>query len=127
MYSIDESILIFLNSFEGLYSNKQLELLSFFESGKNLIEHFAHTKQDVCNIISENLYTSNIPDPDLLIRTGGEQRISNYLLWQVAYSEIYVTDIFWPDFTKEELFKAVANYQQRERRYGKTTEQLNRQ
>ena len=67
MYSIDESILIFLNSFEGLYSNKQLELLSFFESGKNLLEHFAHTKQDVCNIISENLYNKIFVHPYFLV------------------------------------------------------------
>ena len=79
------------------------------------------------NVFASYLYTNDIPDPDLLIRTSGEYRISNYLLWQIAYSELYFTDIFWPDFTKEELFKAVANYQQRERRYGKTTEQLNRQ
>lgn len=69
--------------------------------------------------ISENLYTHDIPDPDLLIRTGGEKRISNYLLWQSAYSEIYVTDVFWPDFDEAELAKAITDFQLRNRRFGK--------
>lgn len=69
--------------------------------------------------ISSNLYTNNITDPDLLIRTGGEKRISNYLLWQSAYSEIYVTDIFWPEFGKKELAEAVKEYARRTRRFGK--------
>lgn len=71
------------------------------------------------DLISENLYTSNIPDPDLLIRTGGEQRISNYLLWQVAYSEIYVTDIFWPEFNEKALADSILEFQSRNRRFGK--------
>ncbi len=70
-------------------------------------------------LISENLYTSNIPDPDLLIRTGGEKRISNYLLWQMAYSEIYVTDIFWPEFDEKALAEAILEFQSRNRRFGK--------
>ena len=65
-----------------------------------------------------------MPDPDLLIRTGGEQRISNYLLWQIAYTELYFCDTFWPDFNEEALRTAIADYQQRERRYGKTSEQV---
>ena len=65
-----------------------------------------------------------MPDPDLLIRTGGEIRLSNYLLWQCAYSELYFCDTFWPDFNKEELYKAIWEYQQRERRFGKTSEQI---
>ncbi len=69
--------------------------------------------------ISDNLYTSEIPDPALLIRTGGEKRISNYLLWQLAYTEIYVTDIFWPDFDKNALADAILNFNQRQRRFGK--------
>jgi undecaprenyl diphosphate synthase len=68
--------------------------------------------------ISKSLYTSGIPDPDLLIRTSGEMRISNFLLWQIAYSEIYITSTFWPDFRRKDLFKAIVEYQQRERRYG---------
>jgi len=75
-------------------------------------------------IINQNLFTATMPDPDLLIRTSGEQRISNYLLWQIAYSELYFTPTLWPDFNKEELYKAVSSYQTRERRFGKTGEQL---
>ncbi len=70
-------------------------------------------------IISSNLYTSEIPDPDLLIRTGGEMRISNYLLWQLAYSEIYVTEQFWPEFDEESLSNAILEYKNRNRRFGK--------
>ena len=75
-------------------------------------------------IISQNLSTKNIPDPDLLIRTSGELRISNFLLWQLAYSEMYVTDVLWPDFRRQELYKAIESYQTRERRFGKVSEQL---
>jgi len=73
---------------------------------------------------SEHLATVGIPDPDLLIRTGGEQRISNYLLWQLAYAELYFTDAYWPDFHEENLYEAILDYQQRERRFGKTGEQI---
>jgi len=69
--------------------------------------------------VSRYLYTSNIPDPDLLIRTGGEKRISNYLLWQAAYSEIYVTDTFWPDFDEEAMANAIIDFNNRQRRFGK--------
>jgi len=68
--------------------------------------------------ISGHLYTSAIPDPDLLIRTSGEMRISNFLLWQIAYAELYVTDTLWPDFSRTDLLKAVIEYQKRDRRYG---------
>ena len=71
------------------------------------------------DLISQNLYTSNIPDPDLLIRTGGEKRISNYLLWQAAYSELYVTDIFWPEFDEKALAEAILEFKSRSRRFGK--------
>ena len=74
--------------------------------------------------IASHLETKFMPDPDLLIRTGGEIRLSNYLLWQCAYSELYFCDTFWPDFNKEELYKAIWEYQQRERRFGKTSEQI---
>lgn len=74
--------------------------------------------------ISGKLTTNGIPDPDLLIRTGGEQRISNFLLWQSAYTELYFTDTFWPDFDDEDLYKAIIDFQGRERRFGKTSEQL---
>ncbi len=71
------------------------------------------------------LQTSGIPDPELLIRTSGELRISNFLLWQIAYTELYITPTLWPDFRKEHLYEAIWSYQQRERRFGKTSEQLN--
>ena len=74
--------------------------------------------------IDQYLTTSFMPDPDLLIRTGGEIRLSNYLLWQCAYSELYFCDTYWPDFKAEEFYKAIYDYQQRERRFGKTSEQL---
>ena len=75
-------------------------------------------------MVSDHLTTKNIPDPDLLIRTGGEKRISNFLLWQLSYDEFFITDVFWPDFREEELYEAILYYQQRERRFGKTSEQL---
>ncbi|MCM1482721.1 MAG: isoprenyl transferase [Muribaculaceae bacterium] len=75
--------------------------------------------------VSASLTTAGIPDPDLLIRTGGDVRISNFLLWQIAYAELYFTDTFWPDFSAEEFYKALLQYQRRERRFGMTSEQLN--
>jgi undecaprenyl diphosphate synthase len=76
---------------------------------------------------SQYLWTRGIPDPDLLIRTSGEFRISNFLLWQIAYTELYITETLWPDFDRQELLKAIADYQSRERRFGLTSEQLNGQ
>lgn len=75
-------------------------------------------------LISRNMTTNFMPDPDLLIRTGGELRISNYLLWQIAYSELYFCDTYWPDFAEKDLHKAIASYQNRQRRFGKTEEQV---
>lgn len=75
-------------------------------------------------LISEHLLTKGIPDPELLIRTGGELRISNFLMWQMAYSEFYFTEELWPDFNDESLYKAIVDYQSRERRFGKTSEQI---
>ena len=77
------------------------------------------------SIINKHLYTQNLPDVDLLIRTSGEQRISNFLLWQIAYAELYFTDVYWPDFGKGDFYKALFNYQKRERRFGKTSGQIN--
>ena len=74
--------------------------------------------------LTDNMTTAAIPDPDLLIRTSGEYRISNFLLWQLAYSEMYFTDCYWPEFTREEFYKALVDYAQRERRFGKTSEQI---
>ncbi len=100
----------------------------------NAVKHIAQQvkdgKLDIEDIdqelISSNLYTAGIPDPDLLIRTSGEIRISNFLLWQISYTELYFTEILWPDFKKDQFFEAIYNYQQRERRFGKISEQLSK-
>ena len=76
------------------------------------------------NIINNHLYTFNLPEVDLMIRTSGEQRLSNFLLWQMAYAELYFTDVLWPDFRKEHFYDAIIDYQNRERRFGKTSEQI---
>jgi undecaprenyl diphosphate synthase len=77
------------------------------------------------NMFSKSLHTADMPDPELMIRTSGEYRISNYLLWQIAYAELYFTDKLWPDFRREDLFEAIVDYQARERRFGQTSEQVN--
>ena len=84
------------------------------------------SKEDQVNedLFSQYLTTKGVPNPELLIRTSGEQRISNFLLWQIAYSELYFTDVLWPDFRREDLFEAIVKYQIRERRFGKTSEQI---
>jgi undecaprenyl diphosphate synthase len=76
------------------------------------------------SIINQHLYTHNLPDVDLLIRTSGEHRISNFLLWQIAYAELYFVDVLWPDFKENDLYEAIISYQRRERRFGKTSEQI---
>jgi undecaprenyl diphosphate synthase len=76
------------------------------------------------DLFSKNLYTYDLPDPDLLIRTSGEERISNYMLWQIAYSELFFLPMMWPEFSRETLFECIYLYQNRERRFGKTSEQL---
>ncbi len=76
------------------------------------------------SIINQHLYTRNLPEVDLLIRTSGEHRISNFLLWQIAYAELYFTPVLWPDFKEEDLYEAIISYQKRERRFGKTSEQI---
>lgn len=76
------------------------------------------------SIINQHLYTHNLPDVDLVIRTSGEHRISNFLLWQIAYAEFYFTDVLWPDFKEDDLYQAIISYQKRERRFGKTSEQI---
>lgn len=95
---------------------------------KNIATDIKNNKIEIENI-DENLFsnyltTFNVPDPDLLIRTSGEQRISNFLLWQLSYSELYFTSTLWPEFNKEEFFKAIYDFQNRERRFGKTSEQI---
>jgi len=94
-------------------------ILSDFQKGKIKPEEITLQR------FPQYLWTRGIPDPDLLIRTSGEFRISNFLLWQIAYTELYVTETLWPDFDRKELLKAIADYQSRERRFGLTSEQLN--
>ena len=95
---------------------------------KNIVSDTVNGKIDLNDIneklIDKYLCTNNIPDPELLIRTSGEYRISNFLLWQIAYAELYFTNTLWPDFRKEDLWQAILDYQRRERRFGKTSEQL---
>jgi undecaprenyl diphosphate synthase len=115
----------------GLYLNLALSYSSrreITDCVRKLCERVALGElqpDDICEeAISRQLYTCNIPDPDLLVRTSGELRISNFLLWQLAYTEIYVTDTLWPDFRKQELYNAILAFQARERRFGKVSEQL---
>jgi undecaprenyl diphosphate synthase len=95
---------------------------------RRIVSDVRDNKMDVDRINSESfseyLYTADLPDPDLIIRTSGEFRVSNFLLWQAAYSEFYITDVLWPDFRRDELFRAIQNYQGRERRFGRVSEQL---
>ena len=89
---------------------------------KRLAAEAAQTQKDPSQFneadIERHLYTSGLPDPDILVRTSGEMRVSNFLLWQIAYSEIYVTQTLWPDFRRADLFEAIIEFQKRERRYG---------
>ena len=128
-------------------SNKEGEKLTFYNSGLNLVLALNYgSRQEIIsavnnivldikkgsldsNLIDENIFssyldTNNCPDPDLLIRTSGELRISNFLLWQSAYTEMYLTSTYWPSFRENELFTAIYDFQNRERRFGKTSEQL---
>lgn len=82
------------------------------------------TRELTCEHFTDFLQTGDIPDPELLIRTSGEYRVSNFLLWQIAYAELYFTDTLWPDFSKEDLYAAICNFQRRERRFGKISEQV---
>ncbi len=94
------------------------ELVDTFNRLFRELKHNGHRHPISEELISQSLYTSGIPDPDLLIRTSGEMRISNFLLWQIAYSEIYITPTYWPDFRRKHLLEAILEYQQRNRRYG---------
>ena len=99
-----------VNAVKGLLKDKESGRLNEEDINQDLFEKY--------------LDTSGMPDPELLIRTSGEQRISNFLLWQMAYTEFFITDTLWPDFRKENLYEAIVAYQQRERRFGKTSEQV---
>jgi len=106
------------------YSSRQ----EIVEAAKHIAEKVATGElkpEDInCDVFQNHLYTANFPDPELMIRTSGEYRISNYLLYQLAYAELYFTSVHWPDFRKNNLYEALLNYQQRERRFGKTSEQI---
>ena len=141
-----------IGNLEKLPKSAQKELLDVIDKTKNNTqmtltlalsygsrEEIVSAVRNICNkvknniisidtiddsIINEHLYTQNLPDVDLLIRTSGEHRISNFLLWQIAYAELYFTDILWPDFKEQDLYEAIISYQKRERRFGKTSEQI---
>ena len=101
------------------------EIIDAIKKLSSDIESSKLKSKDITEPLFESyLATNDIPDPELLIRTSGELRVSNYLLWQIAYSELYFTNVLWPDFRKEELYKAIVDYQNRERRFGLTSEQL---
>jgi len=109
------------------YSSKK-ELAFAVQAIADKVKNGELNSQDINeDVIQNHLFTHNIPDPELLIRTSGEQRISNFLLWQIAYSELYFTEILWPDFRRENLHEAIVNYQKRERRFGKTSEQIEKE
>ena len=110
---------------KGKASGALHDMLSVDLLGHSLKELVARMGVDPAQIdeaaFDAELYTAGIPEPDLLIRTSGEQRISNFMLWQLAYTEMYITPTLWPDFTRRDLFEAILEYQQRERRFGRVT------
>ena len=106
------------------YSSKW-EIVNACKSIAQKVKEGRLTIEDINEeIFQQHLTTSQMPDPELIIRTSGELRMSNFLLWQAAYAELYFTPLYWPDFTKEELYKAIIDFQKRERRFGKTSEQI---
>ena len=108
------------------YGSRQ-ELLKAIREVSNKVKNNIISEKNIDEkIINEHLYTRNLPNVDLLIRTGGESRVSNFLLWQIAYAELYFTDILWPDFKQKDFFDAIGNFQKRERRFGKISEQNNK-
>ena len=107
------------------YGSREELITAVKKIGEKMINNEISLKDIDESVINKHLYTHNLPDVDLLIRTSGEERISNFLLWQIAYAELYFTNVLWPDFRKENLYEAIYNYQNRERRFGKTSEQLN--
>ncbi len=109
----------------ALSYSSRWEILNAVQKIAEKVEKGALKPADLtCEIISNHMTTAGIPDPELLIRTSGEYRISNFLLWQIAYSELYFTQTLWPDFRREDLYQAIIDFQKRERRFGKTSEQV---
>lgn len=109
----------------ALSYSSRWELVNAMQQIAEQVENKQLSSSDITEeTINKNLCTADIPEPELMIRTSGEHRISNFLLWQLAYAELYFTDKFWPDFKKEDLYEAIIDYQNRERRFGKTSEQL---
>ena len=105
------------------YGSRQEILNAFKELSNKVKNNIISIKNIDEKIINEHLYTRNLPNVDLLIRTGGEKRVSNFLLWQIAYAEMYFTEILWPDFKEKDFLNAIVNYQNRERRFGKISDQ----
>ena len=101
------------------YGGRQEIVRSMEKIAKKIESGEIHSSQIDADLISENLYTSDQPDPDLILRTSGEERISNFLLWQLAYSELYFADVFWPDMRKIDFLRAIRSFQQRKRRLGR--------
>ncbi len=106
------------------YGSREEIVNAFKNISKKVVNKELNIEEIDENTIKNHLYTFNLPDVDLMIRTSGEQRISNFLLWQMAYAELYFTDILWPDFRQEHFYDAIIDYQNRERRFGKTSEQI---
>ena len=102
------------------YGGRQ-EIITAFKKLYSKVNSIDEITED---LFESNLYTADIPNPELLIRTGGEMRISNFLLWQIAYTELHISNTYWPEFGRDELFKAIDDYQKRERRFGKISEQI---
>jgi len=114
-----------LNLVIALSYSSRWEIIQATRNIASAIQQGAILVEDINEeVIASYMTTANMPDPDLLIRTSGELRISNFLLWQLAYAELYFTDCLWPEFTKEEFYRAIVDYQHRERRFGKTSEQI---
>jgi undecaprenyl diphosphate synthase len=116
-----------INLVLALNYSSRWEITNAVKTIAQKIESGELKSEDICDETMDlHLSSAGIPDPELLIRTSGEHRISNFLLWQIAYTEFYFTEVLWPDFKKEDFYKAVINYQSRERRFGMVSEQLNK-
>lgn len=106
------------------YGSRQEIVNAFKNISKKVVNKNLSIEEIDENVINNHLYTFTLPDVDLMIRTSGEKRISNFLLWQIAYAELHFTDVLWPDFSKHDFYSAILDYQNRERRYGKTSDQI---